>query len=112
MLELSCYINLYVFIHAHNKALAKEKIISQDTYRARSSTHSVSLYVQFLGFLLEVIYNIAHFLVKILGRQFLLSIVQDYNAIGKLSQSCFVTAVTIFASAELRKDFLPMFSKV
>ena len=110
-LELLCYINLYIFIRNHNQTLATEKIISQDNFRSRSRVQSISLYAQFLGFVIEIIYNILHFLIKILGRKLFLPDIIDFSNYFKLTEFGLVTTIDILATPNLRNEMLLLIRK-
>ena len=110
-LELLCYINLYIFIRNHNQTLATEKIISQDNFRSRSRVQSISLYAQFLGFVIEIIYNILHFLIKILGRKLFLPDIIDFSNYFKLTEFGLVTTIDILATPDLRNEMLLLIRK-
>ena len=108
LMELSCYINLYNYIRSHDQRLVNDKVISHDKYQSRSRLHSISIVAQFLGFIVEIIYNILHFLIKLLGQKLFLPDIVDYSNIFKMTEFGVVTTIDILATPEMRKKLFSM----
>ena len=109
--ELICYVNLYIYIVEHSKQMMMADVITKETFIKRKRKKTFSLFAQFLGFTVEMLYLIFHFLAKFIGMHYIdYSFLEFANAF-KTTEFCVITTVEIMATTEMRHKLFSLFKK-
>ena len=109
--EMTIYLILFHHVSEHNKEMAKNKVISHDLARTRRQINVLSLSAQISGFITEAIFGVITLLTKVIERRFFDHRFRDYSNTGFFILYLTNSIVLIFASSELRKKFIGLFTR-
>ena len=111
ILELVCYLSIYLYLYKHDKTMVNQKIISQDVYKSRTRVNFISLYAQVLGFMTEIIYFLIAAIVKVVGRKLFAPNILDYINSLRMVEYWATSTIYVLATADLRKQLLSIFKR-
>ena len=111
LIEFICYVNLYLHLLSHSKEMLMSQVITRETFVKRKGVRTFSLFAQFLGFTVEVIYLLVHSSVKWIGHRFFNANILEFVNALKTSEFGAVSTVEIMATSEMRKKFLSVFKR-
>ena len=109
ILEVVCYLVIYRKVYLHQQEMIANKIISRATYQDRKRVHIFSVFAQIAGFLVKLALIIFALIIRLLEQKVFLLSVLDGLIVVKTAQFGFVAMAEIFASPNLRQNFLAIF---
>ena len=112
VLELSCYISLFKAVSRHDENMSQNKVISLDVLHKRKQKNIFSMYAQVSGFILEILYLIFLFFVRMIGRNYSLMDAKEFAGALYVTQFGFTSTIQILVSSDLRLKLYYLLKRV
>ena len=110
--ELSCYVILYREVSKHDEEMRRKKIISSSNFDKRKQKNLFSLYAQLSGFVLEMLYLLLIFCLRVIGRKYALMHMKGYVDAFYMTQFGLTSTIQILLSADLRQRLKKLLMKM